>query len=119
MKRVLIVEDDSILSFLLKKQLTRLGYEVAGRVDTGEKAINFIKELKPDFILMDIKLNGDIDGIEAIAIIKTFSEVPFLYLTGNSDHNTRFRAEKTKPVDYLIKPVDAGVLGEVLASVFK
>lgn len=118
MKRILIVEDDRILSFLLKKQITRLGYEVIGRVDSGEKAIQSVKNDRPDFILMDIKLEGGIDGIETMTQIRTFSDVPFLYLTGNSDPNTRLRAKQTKPAEYLVKPIDSKVLEKALAAVF-
>ncbi|MEX0928281.1 MAG: response regulator [Balneolales bacterium] len=116
MKKVLIVEDDRILSFLLSKQLKRLGYEVVGRIASGEEAIDSVKKANPDFLLMDINLEGELDGIDTMARIRSFSDIPFLYLTGNSDPNTRFRADKTRPVAYLIKPILIKDLSEVLSA---
>ncbi|MEX1122998.1 MAG: response regulator, partial [Balneolales bacterium] len=116
MKRILNVENDRILSFLLEKQIKRLEYKVVGRVVSGASAIDSVEELDPDFILMDIKLEGDMDEIQATKTVCTFSNAPFVYQTGNSDSNTRQRAKETKPFKYFLKPIDSGVLGQVLSS---
>ncbi|MEX0684802.1 MAG: response regulator [Balneolales bacterium] len=118
MKKVLIVEDDRILSFLLEKQVKRLGCEIIGRVASGESAIDVARKYTPDFILMDINLEGEIDGIEAMKVIQSFLSPPFLYLTGNSDPNTKVRAIETKPINYLIKPIDFKILSQALLATY-
>ncbi|MEX2634606.1 MAG: response regulator, partial [Balneolales bacterium] len=105
MKNILIVEDDMILSRLLETIVTHFGYEVVGKESTGKKAIKSTRELKPDIIIIDISLQGDLDGIETMNFIRTFYEVPFIYITGNSDHQTKIRAMETKPSCILFKPV--------------
>ncbi|MEX2632845.1 MAG: response regulator [Balneolales bacterium] len=116
MKTVLIVEDDMLLSLLLAKQVKRLGYEVISRATSGASAINKVKDFNPDIIIMDIKLEGDLDGIDAMNSIRTFSDAAFFYITGNSDPETITRAMKTNPVVYLIKPIELNKLGEALTK---
>ena len=65
MKRVLIVEDDLIISLTTEKMVEKLGYQVVGSVTSGEEAVRAAQENRPDVILMDIRLNGSMDGIEA------------------------------------------------------
>ncbi len=117
MKRILLVEDDFIISMLLEKQIRRMGYEVASKVESGEKAIEKTREEKPDLILMDIELKGDIDGIETVRKIRTFSDVPVIYLTGNASEKTRKIAESTNPDGFLIKPVDMDVLKQHIRQI--
>ncbi|GEM_PF-1131732 len=117
MKRILLVEDDYIISMLLEKQIRRMGYEVAGKVESGEKAIVFTREEKPDLVLMDIELKGEIDGIETVRRIREFSRVPVVYLTGNANEKTRKQAEETKPEGFLIKPVDMEVLKRQIRNI--
>lgn len=102
---VLIVEDDKLLSLVQSKLVERLGYRIAGKADSAEKAVEMARELNPDLIMMDILLKGDKDGIEAVKEIRTFSDVPVIYLSGNSEKHSIERAKKTGFVDYLIKPV--------------
>lgn len=104
-KSVLIVEDDMILTVVLERYLKKLGCMVSAKAQSGEEAIDKAKEHGPDLIFMDIKLNGEIDGIEAMNKIREFSEVPVIYLTGNSDSATKERAQETQYTDYLVKPV--------------
>lgn len=118
-KDILIVEDDMIISLVLEKMVMRLGYEVVGRVTTGEKAIEEAGRLNPDVILMDIRLNGEIDGIEAMSTIQQTLDIPAIYITGNTDQVHRRRAEATDYIDYLIKPVDLNVLARSLQKKFK
>ncbi len=119
MKQILIVEDDLILSLLLEKQVQRMGYHVVAKVNSGEEAIVKIRECKPDLVLMDIKLIGEMDGVEAIVAVRDFSDVPVLYLTGNSDETTRKRAQTTDPVAYMVKPVDMALLKKTIKDVFE
>ncbi len=117
MKRILLVEDDYIISMLLEKQIRRMGYEVAGKVESGEKAIEYTREEKPDLILMDIELKGEIDGIETVKQIREFSTVPVVYLTGNANEKTRKQAEATNPDGFLIKPVDMEILKQKIREI--
>lgn len=110
MKRIILVEDDFIIALLLEKQIQRMGYEVAEKIDNGEAAVTTIRDEDPDLVLMDIKLVGEMDGIEAMNEIRKFSDIPVIYLTGNADENTKQRALETNPEGYLIKPVDMELL---------
>ena len=103
-ERVLIVEDEIIIAQDLMARLKRLGYSILGPATTGAAAIELAKLERPDVILMDISLGGDIDGIEAAAQIKSFSNVPVIYVTAFSDDAVLDRAKPTTPSGYLIKP---------------
>lgn len=101
---ILIVEDESIVAMGIKQKLNRLGYDVCNLVSTGEDAIKKAKEEKPDLILMDIKLKGKIDGIDAAKKIGENYNIPIIYLTAYGDENTLERAKVTEPYGYIIKP---------------
>ncbi len=110
MQNVLIVEDEFIIAMLIEKQVKRLGYAVTDKVASGAKAIQSVKEKPCDLILMDIKIMGDIDGIETMRKIREFSDVPVIYITGNSDPLTRQRAFETNPAGYIVKPIEQEIL---------
>jgi two-component system cell cycle sensor histidine kinase/response regulator CckA len=99
---ILVVEDDAIISE--DSTLRRLGYLVPRAAATGAQALRFAAELPPDLVLMDIKLKGDIDGIETVHRLQKSRSVPVVYLTGNSDESTLARARETGPHSYLLKP---------------
>jgi CheY-like chemotaxis protein len=115
---ILIVEDDLILSYVLEKYLADLEHNVVGSASTGEQAVTKARELKPDLILMDIKLMGNTDGIEAIGKIREFLNVPVIYITGNSDPYNMNRAEEVGYHDYLIKPITVSDLKQSLERLF-
>jgi len=117
-KSILIVEDEVILSAWLKMQIEDEGYLVCGCITTGEKAIEFVKETKPDVILMDINLVGKIDGIEAAEVINKKSKIPIIFMTGYEEPEIYERAQKTKPVAYLTKPVEFWELKPIFESIF-
>ena len=102
---ILAVEDDGIYADYLETVLTDLGYAVLGPVATGEDAIARAKANKPDLILMDINLAGEMDGIAAAEQIHSFSDIPLIYLTGQSDDPSLRQARITTPYGYLVKPV--------------
>jgi len=102
--KILIVEDEMIIGAKISMQLTNLGYEVTGILSRGEEAIRHVKENKTDFILLDIRLKGKIDGIETAKQIQALSGTPIIYLTANSDEATFNRAKTTKPVAFISKP---------------
>ena len=104
-RKVLIVEDDLILNLLYEGYLEKLGFDTEGELVYGKTAVETTKRLKPDLIIMDIALEGDMDGIEAMQEIRKFSDVPVIYITGNSDLYNVKRAEKTGYIDFLMKPI--------------
>jgi len=104
-KRILIVEDQLIIALDLELILKNLGYEVAGIVNTGEESVEFVKNSKPDLVLMDIMLPGDIDGIAAAEVIHKTLDVPIIYLTAHSDEKSLERAHLTGPYGYIVKPI--------------
>ena len=105
-KTVLIVEDDLILNLLYESYFERLGFETEGELVYGKTAIEMTKKIKPDLIVMDISLEGELDGIEAMTEIRKFSDVPVVYITGNSDPMHVKRAKETDYLDYLTKPIE-------------
>ena len=119
MFKVLIVEDEALLAINLQMGLEENNYEVAGIAYSGEAAINKAGQTKPDIVLMDIKLNGPMDGIEAAMQIRDKYGMPIIYLTGNTDDATRQRAINSHPSRYLEKPVEADVLCEIIEQVLQ
>lgn len=103
-ERILIAEDEGISAIDLKRKVEKLGYVVPAIASTGAEAIELASIHKPDLILMDIVLEGDIDGIEAANRIRRSLLVPIIYLTAYSDESTIKRAKATEPFGYLIKP---------------
>jgi signal transduction histidine kinase len=104
-KQILVVEDEIITGMDIQKRLKTLGCNVPVVVSSGEEAIKKVKENNPDLVLMDINLNGEMDGIETASKIHTFSDVPIIYLTAFSDEKTIERAKITGPYGYMIKPM--------------
>lgn len=102
--RILIAEDEMILAEDLGLSLEKLGYVVTGKVSTGEEAVKFAKDLSPELILMDIKLKGAMDGIEAADHIRACLNIPVVYLTGYGEKDILNRAKLTEPYGYLGKP---------------
>lgn len=112
--QILIVEDESIVALDIQNRLKRLGYTVTGFVASGEDAIVKAAEFQPDLVLMDIKLKGVMDGIDAAAKIKAQFGIPAIYLTAFADEATLQRAKETEPLGYLIKPFEER---ELLATI--
>jgi two-component system, cell cycle sensor histidine kinase and response regulator CckA len=102
--KILVVEDDRVNAAILGRQLPKLGFEVCALVATGEEAVAQATAQKPDLVLMDIGLTGDMDGIQAAALIRRQYDIPVVYLTANSDETTLARAKTSLPSNYLIKP---------------
>lgn len=118
-KTVMIVEDDLILNLLYESYLEKLGYDAEGELVYGKTAIEVAKKIKPGLILMDISLEGEIDGITAMKEIRKFSDVPVIYITGNSDPHHVQRAKETGYLDYLVKPIEFNDLKESIERNFK
>jgi len=103
--RIMIVEDEGIIAEDLQMNLEEMGYEVVHVAATGEAAVDYAKRLRPDLILMDVFLQGAIDGIEAAARIRKTLDIPIIYMTAFADDRMFERAKNTGPFAYMIKPI--------------
>jgi len=103
---ILIVEDEEIVALDIQTELETLGYDVVGRVRSAEEAIVEAEHRKPDLALMDIQLEGLVDGIEAAREIRCRFDIPIVFLTAYSDEELLSRAEQVQPHGYLVKPFD-------------
>jgi len=112
--RVMVVEDENIVAMDIKQRLEMLGYEVIATVATGEKAVELAEETRPDVVLMDIVLKGEMDGIEAAEEIRRRFGIPIIYVTAYSDMETLERAKITEPFGYIIKPFEDRELHSVI-----
>lgn len=101
---ILVVEDESIVSKDIQQSLKKLGYNIVAATATGEEALKFADDKKPDLVLMDIMLKGDMSGIEAADYIKEKHGIPVIYLTAYADESTLTKAKVTEPYGYIIKP---------------
>lgn len=103
---ILVVEDENIVAKDIQSRLRNLGYVVPALASCGKDAVKKAAEIKPDLVLMDIRLKGDMDGIEAAKQIYTTLQIPVVYLTAYADDDTLERAKVTEPFSYIIKPFD-------------
>ena len=113
MHNILLVEDEGIQAASLVEDLHQLGY-AASAVNSGEKALAAIAEEPPDLVLMDIKLKGELDGIQASARVNREYGIPVIYLTAHSERSILERAKVTEPFGYLIKPVGKSDLSSAI-----
>ncbi len=102
--RVLVVEDESLISEEITDRLESLGCQILTVYDTGEETIRNLESLQPDLIFMDIHLKGALDGIQTAEIIRQKFAIPIIFLTSYSDASTLNRAKQTYPYGYLLKP---------------
>ena len=105
--RILIVEDEVLIGENLKQILQKNGYEVTDIAITAQEAFSMVKHEKPDLILMDIYLKGDLDGIEAAKQVWTDFDIPVIYLTAHGDEKTFEKAKVTEPYGFILKPFDS------------
>lgn len=102
---ILIVEDEAVVALEMKINLEAMGYKVAGRADNGPQAIELSQQLNPDIILMDIRLKGPMDGIDAAFEIRKIQKTPVVFLTAYAEEEKLQRAKVIMPFGYLLKPV--------------
>jgi len=102
--QILIVEDQAIVALTIERQLRQLGYRVAKTVTYGEEAIEETGRICPDLVLMGIKLQGEMDGVEAAEHIRARWGIPVIYVTAHADEETLRRAKISAPFGYLLKP---------------
>jgi PAS domain S-box-containing protein len=117
---ILIVEDENIVALDIRNRLNHLGYNVCGIIGRGEEVFKKAEELSPDLVLMDIKLKGNVDGIEAAGMIRDAFNIPVVYLTAYTDEHTLSRAKVTEPFGYVMKPFQDRELRAVIeVSLYK
>ncbi|MFC2176393.1 response regulator [Bacteroidota bacterium] len=101
---ILVVEDESIVARDIQQSLKKLGYVVPSVENSGEDAIEAAGQYRPDLVLMDIMLKGEISGIEAAEQVKNRYQIPVIFLTAYADESTLSKAKVTEPYGYIIKP---------------
>lgn len=116
--RILIVEDEVITALDLRFSLEELGYEVIDTVGTGQDAIDMAAETVPDVVLMDIKLKGDMEGIDAAKVISEL-RIPVVYLTANTDDYTFERSNIEGSYGFVPKPYEITKLDKTLKLAIK
>jgi len=115
--KILIVEDENIIALDIRSMLEDLGYMVSDVVSSGEESIEKASKTRPDLILMDIKLKGNLDGITAGEVIIKQFRIPIVYLTAYSDQNTLQRINGGKNGDQsavINKPFDESELQSII-----
>lgn len=104
-KKAIIVEDNLILSLLYENYLKEMVFKTVGEITSGERAVELVKKYAPDIVIMDIMLEGGIDGIQAAEEIRKFSDAPIVFITGNSDAAHVEKAKKIANSKFLKKPI--------------
>lgn len=118
--RILVVEDENIVGMDLAVRLTTMGYRVIRTVSTGSEAVQVAVTMRPDVVLMDIMLKGEMDGITAAAEIRRRADIPIIYTTAHSDDNTLRRARVTEPFGYIVKPyTDRDLLSAIEMALYR
>jgi len=117
---ILIVEDEALTAMLMKSMLRNKGFNVLKSVSTGEDAVDFSLKFKPDLVLMDIRLAGKMDGIEAVKKIKSESEkeIRFIFTTGYSDTELKDKTEELDSLGFFVKPVNIPEIVNVINKFF-
>ncbi len=118
--KIMVVEDKKLVAVDIKEKLHDIGYSVVCTASSGEEAIQRATEAHLDLIIMDIKLSGAMDGIEAAGKIRERFDIPVIYLTAHGDEDTLKRAKITEPFGYLLKPVNERALYSTIElAIFK
>ncbi|MBF0550350.1 MAG: response regulator [Deltaproteobacteria bacterium] len=104
MVKVMIVDDESLVTLQLSKYISKLGYDVIPPVMSGEESIDLARQVRPDLIFMDVLMPGKYDGIAAAEIIKREMDIPVVFVSGYSDDDLLQRAKQVEPLGYILKP---------------
>ncbi|MDR8390871.1 response regulator [Aliifodinibius sp. S!AR15-10] len=115
-KNILIVEDEMIIALMLDQMVTKQGHNVIDKVSTGEAAVESAQRHKPDLILMDIRLGGQLDGIQAMQKINEQNPTSVIFVTGNSDDSYKKRIKEIDHLAFLTKPVTFHELSRSLSA---
>lgn len=115
LKKILIVEDDYLISNLMEFYVSQCdSCELIGIADNSDDAFEIAKREKPDCVLMDVRINGEKDGIDTAILINQLGDIPIIYTSGNTDDKTSKRASKTNMLAFLAKPINKDDLFKLL-----
>jgi CheY-like chemotaxis protein len=103
-RTILVVEDEGVVAEDLQHRLVELGYAVAGWAVSGEDAVRLAEEARPDLVLMDVRIRGELDGIAAARAIRDRIDIPVIFVTAFADPETLGRAKAAEPLGYIVKP---------------
>ena len=116
---VLIVDDEAAIAFALERKLRSEGYPVCGSASSKEEAIALARQTNPDYIIMDIRLSGEGDGIDAAREILSTNDTNVIFITGYSEGGVKERAMELNPHAYLVKPVKSTKLISLMQNAHK
>ena len=116
--RILLAEDEKVVAADIEECVKGLGYEVVGSAASGVEALRLAVQTEPDLVLMDIKLKGDLDGIDVASALYERLNIPVVYLTAFADVEILERARKTAPSGYVLKPFDDRTLRAAIEIAF-
>ena len=102
----MIVEDDFIIRMFIEKIIKSLGANIVAKASESKEAVESYVKSKPDLVLMDIGIRGELDGVDTVKLMKEQGNLNVIYLTGNSDEKTIERAKKTEPFGFIFKTID-------------
>lgn len=117
--RILVVEDQAIIRLDLMNNLEKLGYVIVGSSSYGDDAIKKAELLRPDLVLMDIGLKGNVDGIEAAHYIRRNFNIPIIFVTASFDPKTHKRAKAAEPIGFISKPFDQEMINSTIEMALK
>ena len=106
MYNIFVLEDEVLVSLEIQGRLQSMGYNVCGSASSGEKALEVLEQVQPDLALIDIRLKGEMTGIDVAKKLREKQQIPYLFLTSHSDKATLEKAKMAYPFGYLLKPVD-------------
>jgi two-component system, response regulator PdtaR len=116
-RKVLIVEDETLTAMMLEDRVEKLGFVSAGCCATGEEAVRRARAERPDLVLMDFRLAGRMDGMEAALLINAERETPIVIISGYSERAVLERAGDYRPRAFLSKPIDLDDVDRLLGSI--
>lgn len=119
MKKILIIEDEAIISFGYQLQLESLGYEITGRAASSEEAEALMKGSAPDAIMMDVHLKGNKNGLELAREIRRTDQVPIIFLTASNRPDIVQGIRDLDHCHYLLKPIDPDGLNQILYGIMR
>ena len=119
-KKVMIVEDDPLLSIVEEKMVEKLGYIVVGKAKSGEETLAKIKDLQPEILVLDMQLAGNLNGIQTVELLESKNvKIPVIFLSGDNSSSVLKNAENVDYIDFLVKPVSSEILSESLEKASK